>query len=173
MKLTFQHNDAILTLEAQAEGEGYRVRLPDGSEHLFTARRLLDECLQLTIHESDGQTRTQRIPIARTERGIELSFNAKTYAFAPVTEPSRRPKRKPDSGLLTAPMVGVVADVLVTVGQEIKAYQPVLVIEAMKVMATIDAPFAGTVKTVSVRKGERVAHGAPVAEVVPIEQAKT
>lgn len=173
MKLTFQHNDAMLTLEAQAEGEGYRVRLPDGSEHLLIARRLPDDRLQLAIHESDGLTRTLRIPTARTERGIELSLNGRTYAFAPVTERSIRPKRKADSGLLTAPMVGVVADVLVTEGQEVTAYQPLLVIEAMKVMATIDAPFAGTVKTVSVRKGERVAHGAPVVEVVPMEPAKT
>jgi biotin carboxyl carrier protein len=63
-------------------------------------------------------------------------------------------------------MVGVVADVLVREGQAVDAYQPLVVVEAMKVMATVEAPFAGTVKAVHVRKNQRVVYGEPVVELV-------
>ena len=123
------------------------------------------------LHE-DGLERAFRVPTAHTERGIELSLDGRTYTFAPVTERQAKRTRKADSGLLVAPMVGVVADVMVTAGQTVEAYQPLVVVEAMKVMATIDAPFAGVVQSVFVTKGQRVSHGAPIVEVVPTEQAE-
>jgi pyruvate carboxylase subunit B len=53
-------------------------------------------------------------------------------------------------------MPGTVVDVLVTVGQVLKAGDPVLVIEAMKMENEVPAPVKGTVKAVHVRKGDSV-----------------
>jgi pyruvate carboxylase len=76
------------------------------------------------------------------------------------------------SGSLTAPMAGVVAEVLVTVGQYVGAYQPLIVIESMKVMTTIEAPFAGLVKTLSAERGRQVHHGEELAEITPAPEPK-
>ncbi len=54
--------------------------------------------------------------------------------------------RKRSSGALIAPMSGIVVEVKVTVGQTVEAAQPLVVVEAMKVYATVEAPFAGHVK---------------------------
>jgi biotin carboxyl carrier protein len=64
-------------------------------------------------------------------------------------------------------MVGVVADVSVAVGDRVAAYQPVAVVEAMKVLATLESPFAGVVAAVHAKKGDPIEHGAPLVEITP------
>lgn len=169
MKLAFHYRDRTLLLEAQAEGDGYRVRLPDGNERSFTARRLSDGRILLSVSTAEGTIRVLRIPVARTERGMEVCWQGNTFLFTPAAGQANRERSARESGRLTAPMVGVVAAVLVSPGDPVQAYQPLVVVEAMKVMTTIDAPFAGVVQSVHVRPGERVAHGAPVVDLVPAE----
>jgi biotin carboxyl carrier protein len=166
MQLSFQYKEELITLQAEAEGEGWRVRLPDGTEHLLLARRLPGDVMQLTLPEADtGMTHSVQAAFARTERGVEIAFGGETYVFGTAMGQRTERKRSAASGALVAPMVGVVADVLVTEGQKVEAYQPLAVVEAMKVMATVEAPFAGVVAKVYVQKNERVGHGAPLVDV--------
>ncbi|MFZ0470114.1 MAG: sodium-extruding oxaloacetate decarboxylase subunit alpha [Thiogranum sp.] len=68
---------------------------------------------------------------------------------------SRRPKAvKP--GDVTTSMPCTVVEVLVEVGSRVKAGDPVLVTEAMKMETEIRAPIAGTVQTIHVSKGDSV-----------------
>lgn len=59
-----------------------------------------------------------------------------------------------------APLPGVVLDIPVTVGQEVKAADTVLVLEAMKMENAIKAGVDGKVASINVNKGESVAEGA-------------
>jgi len=63
-------------------------------------------------------------------------------------------------GLVKSVMPGVVVDLLVEVGQEVTAGQPLLILEAMKMQNEIDAPTAGVVREVHVTKGEAIRGGA-------------
>lgn len=165
MQLDYEHQGQAIRIDVEADGDGWRVRLPDGAEHRITARRLPGDVLEIT----EGQ-RTFRVPFARTERGVEVSYAGRTVAFQPASgRPSRRAGTA--SGALMAPMTGLVAAVLAAEGQTVEAFQPLAVVEAMKVYATIEAPFAGTVQRVYVQKGERVAHGAPVIDLAPPAEA--
>ena len=65
-------------------------------------------------------------------------------------------------GVLTSPMAGVVQEVLVQPGDEVKAGQVVMVIEAMKMQNDLHARRDGTVKAVYVSAGQRVQQGAPL-----------
>ncbi|CAK0779671.1 2-oxoglutarate carboxylase large subunit [Gammaproteobacteria bacterium] len=66
-----------------------------------------------------------------------------------------RPKAsKP--GHVTTSMPGTIIDILVQVGQEVKAGAPVLVVEAMKMETEIHAPIAGKVLAIHVAKGDTV-----------------
>jgi pyruvate carboxylase subunit B len=69
-------------------------------------------------------------------------------------ESKRRRANKP--GDVTTTMPGTVIDVLVKAGDAVKAGDPVLVAEAMKMETEIHAPVAGTVKSVNVQKGDLV-----------------
>jgi biotin carboxyl carrier protein len=169
MRLSFQTGDNQIVLDVTPEGETWRVRLPDGTEHRITASRLPGDMLQVTEvgPDADSPVRAFRAAFAHTEQGIELSFEGVAYLFAPGASRQSSGGRKSASGKLTAPMVGTVIDVLVREGETVEAYQPLVRIEAMKVMATVAAPFAGTVKAVYVQKEQRVAHDAPIIDIAP------
>lgn len=76
-------------------------------------------------------------------------------------------KRKQASapGDVSTSMPGNVVDVLVNAGDVVKAGQPVLISEAMKMETEIQAPIAGTVKAVHVAKGDRVTPGDLLIEI--------
>jgi len=72
-----------------------------------------------------------------------------------ASKTSRRPKASREGHVTTA-MPGTVVDILVKVGDSLKAGDAVLVIEAMKMENEVPAPIAGKVKAVHVTKGDSV-----------------
>jgi len=82
-----------------------------------------------------------------------------------VGEGSSKRKQASEPGHVTTSMPGNVVDVLVAVGDTVKAGQAVLVSEAMKMESEIQAAIAGTVKAVNVAKGDRVNPGEILIEI--------
>jgi 3-methylcrotonyl-CoA carboxylase alpha subunit len=70
-------------------------------------------------------------------------------------------------GGLTTPLPGVVVTVPVAVGSKVRAGDVLMVIEAMKMEHTINAPHAGTVKSIHFARGERVPEGSLLLELAP------
>ena len=66
------------------------------------------------------------------------------------------------SGVVKAPMPGLVVRVDVTVGQGVEAGTGLVVVEAMKMENELRAPRAGVVEQIHVTAGERVEKGAPL-----------
>ncbi|MBD3949101.1 biotin/lipoyl-binding protein [Tuanshanicoccus lijuaniae] len=64
-----------------------------------------------------------------------------------------------DGEIISAPMPGTVIDVLVSVGDLVKAGQPLLVLEAMKMENEIVAPRDTKVSTINTSKGAAVNTG--------------
>lgn len=65
-----------------------------------------------------------------------------------------------DDGGLTAPMPGKILDVMVTVGQSIKAGDPLMVMEAMKMEHKIVSGHDGIVEAIYYNTGDQVIQGA-------------
>jgi acetyl-CoA/propionyl-CoA carboxylase, biotin carboxylase, biotin carboxyl carrier protein len=63
------------------------------------------------------------------------------------------------SGQVTVPMQGTIVKVLVAVGDQVEAGQPVTVLEAMKMENNITAETAGTVTEIKVQPGDAVGAG--------------
>ena len=82
-----------------------------------------------------------------------------------VGEGGSKRKQASEPGHVTTSMPGNVVDVLVKVGDTVKAGQAVLVSEAMKMESEIQAAIAGTVKAVNVAKGDRVNPGEILIEI--------
>jgi acetyl/propionyl-CoA carboxylase alpha subunit len=66
---------------------------------------------------------------------------------------------------VTAPMPGTVIKVLVAPGDRVRARQPLLVLEAMKMETPLTAPYDAVVRKVNVAEGARVAGGAVLIEL--------
>lgn len=77
---------------------------------------------------------------------------------APVAAPAAKPVAA-GQGSVTAPMPGTVLDLKVKEGDQVKAGDTVLILEAMKMENEIAAPVSGTVKSIHVTKGAAVNPG--------------
>jgi propionyl-CoA carboxylase alpha chain len=62
-------------------------------------------------------------------------------------------------GGLLAPMPGKISEVLIKKDQKVKAGQPLMIIEAMKMEQTIKSPNAGKISKIMVKKGQQVENG--------------
>ena len=90
-------------------------------------------------------------PVAATPKPVA--------APAPVAAP--KPAAAPVAGgkALKAPLPGVINDIKVAVGDQVKEGQVVLILEAMKMENEINAECDGTVTAISVNKGDSVMEG--------------
>jgi len=70
-------------------------------------------------------------------------------------------------GHVTAAMPGTIVEVLVSVGQRVKAGDGVLVIEAMKMENEVQAPIAGVVINIFAKKGDAVTPDMALVEIQP------
>ena len=71
------------------------------------------------------------------------------------------------SGVVTAPMPGIVSEISVNLGVIVTGGDPLLVIEAMKMENQIRAPVSGTVNTIHIAKGAEVPKGALLITITP------
>ena len=91
--------------------------------------------------------------------------SARRKAAAPAA-PGQKP-RPSHPGHVTAAMPGTIVDVLVSVGQRVKAGDGVLVIEAMKMENEVQAPIAGIVISIFAKKGDAVTPDMALVEIQP------
>jgi methylmalonyl-CoA carboxyltransferase small subunit len=83
---------------------------------------------------------------------------------APRRESTAAPEGDPGKAC-RSPIAGLVVRVLVGVGQEVAANDPLVVLEAMKMESTITAPHAGKVERIDVAPGDAVTAGKVLLEV--------
>ncbi len=94
----------------------------------------------------------------------ELGETAAPAAPAAAAKPAPAAKPAAPAGAVgnisvKAPMPGTVVNVVVTVGQAVKAGEDLVFIEAMKMETPVKAPKDATVATIEVSKGEAVDSG--------------
>ena len=70
-----------------------------------------------------------------------------------------------ESSTIVAPMPGTVIKVNVQTGSAVKARDPLVVLEAMKMETPLVSPYDATVRAVHVREGDRVVGGAVLVEL--------
>ena len=138
-------------------------------------RRLAKLLAEGELSEIEIQDGERRIRIARGATVIStstplapLSSGAPEPSRSSPTGPASAPQAPagPPAGAVTSPMVGTVylapepgAAPFVKVGDRVKQGQTLLIIEAMKVMNPIAAPYAGDVKEIYVQDGRPVEYG--------------
>jgi len=77
-------------------------------------------------------------------------------SLASVSKASRVKGDPSDTAQICAPMPGMVTEIVVSPGQEVKEGDKLLVLEAMKMLTTVSASADGVVKELLVKKGDQV-----------------
>ncbi|RDB20875.1 Pyruvate carboxylase [Hypsizygus marmoreus] len=107
----------------------------------------------------------------RAQRDVWFEVNGEVRAVAvedknSAVETVSREKATSDPGSVGAPMSGVVVEVRVKDGQEIKKGDPVCVLSAMKMESAVTAPVSGHIKRVVVQEGDSINQGDLTVEIV-------
>lgn len=84
------------------------------------------------------------------------SSSAAPAASSPAAESSGDAS---GSAQVLAPLPGLIVNVLVKVGDQVKAGQKIMVMEAMKMENDINSGINGTVKTLNVKAGDNISEG--------------
>ena len=128
---------------------------------------------EIEVEDSDRKVRVARMaaPVTVSHAVAAPSPAAAPVAAAPVAAAAAAPAA-PEGTAVKSPMVGTVylaadpeAANFVSVGQQVKAGDTLLIIEAMKVMNPITAPAAGTVKAVLVDNAQPVEFEQPLVVI--------
>jgi len=107
----------------------------------------------------------------RAERDVWFEVNGEVRALAvedknSAVETVSREKATSEPGSVGAPMSGVVIEVRVKEGQEIKKGDPICVMSAMKMESAVTAPVSGHVKRVAVHEGDSINQGDLTCEIM-------
>ncbi len=124
-------------------GETYHIKIK-GAGHKNEERRPFYVYVDGVPEEIMVETLMEIVP---TEGGVVDSKQ--------VSKDSRRPKAS-KKGDVTSAMPGTIVEVMVKTGDKIKAGDPVLIIEAMKMESEVAAPINGSVGAIHVKKGDSV-----------------
>ena len=164
--------------------------LPQGTSQQDSAPRYAADEFKITLHgetyhiklsgsgRSDATQRPYFVSIdGVTEEVLVEPLNEVAVASSGDNAPrkgkataSAAPGQKPHAshpGHVTAAMPGTIVDVLVSIGQVVKAGDGILVIEAMKMENEVQAPIAGIVISIFAKKGDAVTPDMALVEIQP------
>ena len=108
--------------------------------------------------------------VAETDQGLEVFFAGQRYLLTRRRPPNLDETTEATLGdhqqlSLSAPMPSVVVKLHVAEGDQVRPLQTVVILEAMKMEHTIQAPHGGIVRRIRYHEGELVPGGATLLEI--------
>jgi biotin carboxyl carrier protein len=166
-------NGRARRVTAERHGSSWRLTI-EGTAWVVDAMRV-DACtLSLLVSGRDHALASHEAMVVSSGNG-QWSVSVSGATLSASLDGSR-PRRHADGPLrgsakgvhrVTAPMPGRVLRVLVEAGQAVRARQPLVVVEAMKMENELRSPADGLVTTVPVKAGQPVDAGALLAVIEP------
>ena len=160
MKFAAKVGDTVHEIVVARLDGTYIVTL-DGVEHFVDARKLEADFYSILY---EGKSYEVSVESAGPKYVVRHGAEEQVVELADAARSGREELRKrggPES--IDSVMPGKVVRVLVTPGDEVRAGQGLVVVEAMKMENEIGAPRAGRVRSVDVSPGQNVETGARLA----------
>ncbi|MCF5092592.1 acetyl-CoA carboxylase biotin carboxylase subunit [Stenotrophomonas sp. PA-6-5C] len=153
-----QQGERAHTLKVWATADGWRVQCDDAAP------------TQVVGH-ADGHTlsvqldaRRWRLQLQRDGDQLYLFGSDGQHRFTLHDPVGESEQASADAGSLLAPMPGKIVATLVAAGTQVKRGTPLVVLEAMKMEHTLQAPADGTVKGYRAKAGDQVGDGAVLVD---------
>jgi len=172
MDVQIEVNGRVRAVSVELQEGVYRVTI-DGVERRIDAAAVDPSTLSM-VCLSDGQRTSQEVGVSDTGLPGEIAVHVRSGVVSArvITGAASRFGRGAAASAhgagaaqILAPMPGKVVKVLVKVGDEVKARQGLVVVEAMKMENELRAPKDGRVTEVFVTEGVSVEAGRPLVVV--------
>ena len=133
----------------------------DGKEYQVAIGEIIDNVAMVTVNGEDFKVEME--PEAEPEK-------KKVVLGQPAAESSSSDEATPAANINTAnavkaPLPGVITEIKVSVGDDVKAGDVVVVLEAMKMANNLEAEKDGKVTAICVKTGESVLEDSPLVVI--------
>ena len=142
----------------------YKIKI-NGNDYNVTIDEVEGNAAKVEVNGTPYNVEFEK-PLSKKPKTISV-VNKPAAAPAAGSAPASKPAAAPAAAggaTVNSPLPGVVLELKVKDGDQVTKGQCILVLEAMKMENSIEAPCAGTV-TLKVAKGDSVLEGAPLAVI--------
>jgi biotin carboxyl carrier protein len=143
----------------------YRIRV-DGADFKVGVEKLRDGVYRVKIGDREAEVVVEDV-YEKVERKVFEPITPTPAVFDVKREVQMRGEVS-GGDVVTSMLPGVVLKVLVKPGDRVKAGEPVVIVESMKMENEIVSPVDGVVGEVLVREGQRIEAGDVVATIQPV-----
>ena len=131
-----------------------------GKEYNVTVNPKEGKLFDVTVNGATYEVESENAPVAApAPQPAAAPVQAAPAAAAPAAKPAGAGEK------VASPLPGVIIEISVKEGQQVKAGQKVAILEAMKMENEIPAPKDGTVTEIHVHKGDTLQEGDPVVTI--------
>ena len=131
-----------------------------GKEYNVTVNPKEGKLFDVTVNGATYEVESENAPAAApAPQPAAAPAQAAPAAAAPAAKPAGAGEK------VASPLPGVIIEISVKEGQQVKAGQKVAVLEAMKMENEIPAPKDGTITDIHVHKGDTLQEGDPVVTI--------
>ncbi len=134
----------------------------DGKEYEVSLEMKEDNVANVVVNGEEFTVEVE--PAEEEKKKVVLATPQESSASSESME-DNSPEKADASNALRAPLPGIVTEVKVKVGDEVKAGDTLIVLEAMKMANNLEAEKDGRVTAVYVKVGENVMEDAPLVVV--------
>ena len=142
--------------------KNYKFKI-NGNEYSVDINEVEGQEIKLDVNGTPYTVTVDKEMRAQKPRTTIVSSAPSPRVAAAAGEVQRASAPKPGGAAngtkVATPLPGTILDVFVNVGDQVKAGQRVVLLEAMKMENNIEADTDGTVTSVNVRKGDSVLEG--------------
>lgn len=157
-----RQNDVEKSVQASRQGNEIRVEL-EGETAVFQLISQSEEGILLERTLPDGSRQQWRLVGHKDGVKRMIWLNGRTHQYERVLPRGAGAASQDVS--LAATIPAVVADILVSQGDTVSAGDKLILLESMKMVIPIQAPYDGTVTAINCTKGESVQAGTPLIEL--------
>ncbi|MBK8905917.1 MAG: biotin/lipoyl-binding protein [Anaerolineaceae bacterium] len=161
-EFTLRQNDVEKSVQASRQGSEIRVEI-EGKTAVFQLISQSENGILLERTLPDGSRQQWRLVGHKDGVKRMMWLNGRTHHYERVLP--RGSGGPSSSASLSATIPAVVADILVSVGDPVADGDKLILLESMKMIIPIQAPYSGTVTAINCAKGDSVQAGVPLIEL--------
>lgn len=161
-KIQVALNNETVELEVLRQGDHLRVTR-DGQTTELHILQADGDTFVLEVERPDGSRQCIRAAAHVAGDKRQLWVNGRSFTYERLRQ--RPTGSSTHDGSLAASIPAVVSEILVTVGDPVQTGDKLILLESMKMVIPIQAPYDGVVTAVHCQPGESVQAGIPLIEL--------